>query len=313
MTDRTYLCAPGRWNLMRCSACRSAYLDPRPSKSTIQLAYANYYESAPPAEGREPSRIRLLRRSLRNGYLNARYGYRTQPASRLGAVIVPFLGRQRERADEGVRHLRADRTGRRLLDVGCGEGAFLAEMAKRGWAVVGIEPSPDGAAAARRRGVQIEEGTLAEVALEPASYEAITLRIALEYVVAPEFAIAKLRDALVPGGTLWIAAPNLDSLGHRRFERDWIFLDVPRVTVLYTPSALTELLRRHGFAVEHVRPSRQARWSFRLSAAIAQGLPPFRRPPPLTVRDNLAAWVADTRALRHAELAEVVVVIARKR
>ena len=35
---------------MRCRACRSAYLDPRPSTETIELAYRSYYThgSAPP-------------------------------------------------------------------------------------------------------------------------------------------------------------------------------------------------------------------------------------------------------------------------
>ena len=108
VTDRSYLHAPGRWDLHRCDACSAAYLDPRPNSQTIHLAYGNYYESAGavrPANG--AGSYRRMRRTIRNGYLNGRYGYRLRPATRLGSVVVPLLPGLREMADEHVRHLPA--------------------------------------------------------------------------------------------------------------------------------------------------------------------------------------------------------------
>lgn len=313
LTDRTYLSAPGRWHLVHCPACSAAYLDPRPSDSTVHLAYREHYErdTGAPQED-EASRLRRLRLALRNGYLNARYGYRIEPASRLGPLVVSLLGHRREQADELVRHLPAPAGRGRLLDVGCGEGSFLAEMQVRGWDVEGIEPSAEGAAAARARGVAVVEGTLAEVTMDAGSLDAITFRLAFEALADPAAALEKCRDALRPGGSLWIATPSLESVAHRRFGADWVFLDVPRSAVLYTPSSLARLLERHGLEVGAVRPSRQASWSFRLSAAIARGLPPFRRPPELSRRLSLEARLADVRARLSPQLADVVVVIARK-
>ena len=212
-----------------------------------------------------------------------------------------------------MRHLHT-RPGRpALLDVGCGEGAFLAEMQALGWTVEGIEPSAVGAAATRARGVPVIESTFADVSLPPASLDAITFRQVFEALPDPVAALDACRGALKPGGILWIATPNLESGAHRIFGRDWILLDPPRHLVLHSPSSLRRLLSTTEFEVATIRPSRRARWSFRLSAAIASGLAPFKRPPPLPWSSALRARLADVKALVRPEFAEVIVVIARKR
>jgi 2-polyprenyl-3-methyl-5-hydroxy-6-metoxy-1,4-benzoquinol methylase len=312
LTDRTYLVAPGHWRLFRCERCSSAYLDPRPSEQSVHLAYGGYYRGAEVRAARDVRGWRRLRRSLRNGYLNSRYGYHFAPSSRLGPLLVPLLRHYREQADELVRHLPARVGHRRLLDVGSGEGEFLAEMQALGWEVEGIEPSAEGVAIASSRGVSVAQSTFAEASLEAEQFDAITIRLVFEALPDPFAVLAKSHRALKPDGILWIASPSLESEAHRIFGRDWFFLDPPRNAVLYTASSLTRLLRRVGFEVDAVRPSRQAQRSFRLSAAVAAGLPPFRQPPHLSRRMQLRARLADLKALRRPELADVVVLVARK-
>jgi 2-polyprenyl-3-methyl-5-hydroxy-6-metoxy-1,4-benzoquinol methylase len=314
LTDRTYRRAPGTWRLFRCGECASAYLDPRPDDRTVHLAYRDYYEGAvAPQPVNGPRGWGRLRRALRNGYLNTRYGYDLAPASRLGALIVSLTPRYREKADEVVRHLEARQGSRRLLDVGCGEGEFLATMQALGWSVEGIEPSADAVAVARARDVPVVQGTFADVALAPASFDAVTIRLVFEAFPDPVAVLGACRRALKAGGILWIASPSLESDAHRVFGSDWIFLDPPRHAVLYTPSALVRLVTRLGFSVVALRPSRMAPWSFRMSAALASGLSPFNPPaPPLPRKLALRARFADLRGLRRPELADVVVVIARK-
>jgi SAM-dependent methyltransferase len=315
LVDRTYRRAPGRWRLIRCEACGSAYLDPRPSDRTLPLAYRDYYEAPQrpvrPADGGRG--WRRLRRALRNGYLNSRYGYRLEPASAFGAFVVSLLPEHRRKADEYVRHLDRPSPGARLLDVGCGEGDFLAAMQGLGWSVMGIEPSEGGAAIARRKGVPVEQTTLARASLADESFDAVTIRLVFEALADPSHALDVCRRALKPGGTLWLASPSLDSEAHRMFGPDWIFLDPPRHAVLYTPASLTGLLGRSGFEIDRLLPSQHAAWSFRLSAAIAKGLPPFERAPPLPRPLALRARLADLKAYRRPGVADVVVIIARKR
>jgi SAM-dependent methyltransferase len=313
LVDRTYMRAPGRWQLFHCVSCSCAYLDPRPSAQTVHLAYDTYYEGATASApaGAAP-RWRRWRRKLRNGYVNSRYGYRAAPSSRLGSLLLPLLPRHRERADELVRHLRAREGHARLLDIGCGEGTFLADMQVLGWSVTGVEPTTDGAAIARRRGVAVTQAAFPDVSLPPDFFDAVTMRLVFEALHDPVEAVLTCHRALKPGGILWIATPSLDSLAHRVFGRNWIFLDPPRHAVLYRPSSLIRLVRGLGFDVFALRPSRQAPWSYRTSAAISRGLPPFRQPPALSPALALRARLADMKALRRPQLADVVVVLARK-
>jgi 2-polyprenyl-3-methyl-5-hydroxy-6-metoxy-1,4-benzoquinol methylase len=312
LTDRSYRSAPGRWSLHRCGDCTCAYLDPRPDEATSALAYRTYYDdAAPPPEPDSRRGWRRVRRALRNGYLSSRYGYRLSPASAIGRLAVPLLPRYRELADEHVRHLRLPEGRPRLLDVGCGEGEFLAEMQSLGWSAEGLDPSAEAVTTAQARGVPARQATLSEAQLEPKSFDAITFRLVFEHLRGPVSALAECRRALQVGGVLWIATPSLDSEAHLIFGRNWIHLEPPRHAVVYTASALKRLLEATGFEIVAVRPSRQARWSFRLSAALAQGRSPFESAPPLSRRLALRAALADLRALRRPEQADVVVVIAR--
>lgn len=312
LTDRSYRSAPGRWSLFRCARCSCAYLDPRPDERTAPIGYRTYYDGEPRRTAATPEHgWRRLRRALRNGYLNSTYGYHAFPASGTGRLLVPLLPRYREMADECVRHLRWPEGHPRILDVGCGEGEFLVEMRSLGWSVTGIDPSADAVATARARGVPALRGTLAERSLESGSLDAITFRLALEHVRNPAAALTECRRALKPRGVIWIATPSLEAEAHRVFGRDWIHLEPPRHAVLYTVSALSRLLSSVGFEVVDVRPSRQARWSFRLSDALAQGLSPFEEAPALSRRLALSAALADLRALRRPQTADVIVVIAQ--
>jgi 2-polyprenyl-3-methyl-5-hydroxy-6-metoxy-1,4-benzoquinol methylase len=314
LTDRSYRSAPGRWSLVRCERCSSAYLDPRPTRDTAALAYRTYYDgiAEPRSEPLQPA-WRRLRRALRNGYLNSTYGYSAFPAVGIGRLVVPLLPRYRELADMHVRHLRFPGHDATLLDVGCGEGEFLAELQSLGWSVEGTDPSEVAVAIAQTRGVRAATGTFADVSLVAGAFDAITFRLVFEHIGNPVEALARCRGALRSGGTLWIATPSLDSDAHRAFGRDWIHLEPPRHAVLYTRQSLTQLLEVSGFDVVSVDPLRQARWSFRLSAALAEGLSPFEYAPPLPRRKAVHALVADLHALQRPERADVMVVVARVR
>jgi SAM-dependent methyltransferase len=295
LVDRLYG-APGTWRMQRCTGCGAAYLDPRPTADSIGAAYEGYYthEPAPEAAGSGPGR--RLRRALRNGYLNARYGYALRPATGLGRLLVPLLPGQRAAADRHVRGLTRPREGARVLDVGCGNGEFLLQMRAAGWLAYGLDVDPDAAARAGERSLDVRTGALEPGAYPGRSFDAVTLSHSLEHVPDPIATLRTCREILRDDGVLWIATPNLASQGHVRFGRAWRGLEPPRHLVIFGPGALAHALERAGFEdVVFSRPA-SARWVYEASASIGGDSPGLG----LAIR--LADWRSARRHTRGEEL-----------
>lgn len=104
-------------------------------------------------------------------------------------------------------------TARRLLDVGCGAGAFAAGLkAERpGLEVWGVEMDPE--AAGRAAGVLDRvlvgdaEAVLPRLAQE--RFDCIVLNDVLEHVWEPERLLARLRPLLAVGGRVVASVPNI--------------------------------------------------------------------------------------------------------
>jgi SAM-dependent methyltransferase len=135
----------------------------------------------------------------------------------------------------------------RLLDVGCGRGDLGTWFIRRGWTVLGVEPSPEACALARSRGVDARVGTLAEVELAPNSLDAVVFRQSLEHVVDPVPDLRRSHAALRAGGALIVSVPNFGCWQRRRFGGHWFHLDVPRHRFHFDARALRGALARAGF------------------------------------------------------------------
>lgn len=303
---------PGTWTLWRCSGCSSAFLDPRPSDATLALAYADYMtHEEPPAEGSN-GLLGRVRRRLVNGFLNRRYGYRLEPASAAGGMLLSLIPPDPAHRDKWIRHLHWPGGRPSLLDVGCANGAFLLRARGVGWDVRGIDFDEQSVCLARAAGLDARVATVFDLDPERERLDAITLGHVIEHLPDPRAALAHMRALLRPGGTIWLATPNLASVGHRRYREHWFQLDPPRHLVLFTPAALVDLVRSTGFErVEVLRPTPDARYTFGRSAAIARGENPLtaevRRPPGLRLRER----VAERSSRRRFEDAEELIVAAR--
>ena len=216
--------------------------------------------------------------------------------------------------DREIRHLPA-KTGGTLLDVGCGSGAFLAQMAALGWRTQGIDPDPAAVASAREAGLHVRQATLADLdtGQHAGSFDAITLSHVIEHLHDPGGDLRRIERLLRSGGLLWIATPNLEALGLRRFGAAWLGLDPPRHLVLFTRASLEQLVRHAG--LEPLPPpaaSPHALQMFSQSTAIAQGRLPDEGPSNGTGRLRALAAVANLASLRDPRHAEELVVLARR-
>ena len=87
----------------------------------------------------------------------------------------------------------------RVLDVGCGSGMHLKELAKRGFDVIGVEPDREAVEALRREGYDVVHGSAEELPFDDESFDAIVCSVVVPYTDERR-AIAEWARVLMPQG-----------------------------------------------------------------------------------------------------------------
>lgn len=147
----------------------------------------------------------------------------------------------------GYDYAAPPRPGARLLDYGCGEGSYLAEMRARGWSVAGVEMSR-----AQAAHVSLALGVPVRAAGDHLSdwegrFDRVTLNSTLEHLEAPRETLAALLGLLRPGGALFASIPNVEGREARLFGARWFDLDPPRHRTFFTRAHLARLLGEVGY------------------------------------------------------------------
>lgn len=315
LMDTVFFCAPGSWEMHRCEQCKSCYLDPRPDGRTIHMAYGRYFTHAQVPQS--PSALSLswlgnVRRSWANGYRNWRYGTQAQPASSLGVWAALLIPRLRSAADARMRFIPHNSRGRRLLDVGAGNGAYLLQASSAGWEVTGVEPDAAAVAAARAVGLDVRQGGIEALRSEPGSFDVITMNHVIEHVHDPRTVLKEAFALLRSGGLLFLETPSVSSHGHQRFGRNWRGLEPPRHLVLFNWDSLEQLLREVGFSgIKRIRRSGVYPSIAAKSRAIEEGRDPegLRNPSrSLLIADTLREF----RVFGDYRRAEFITLLAEK-
>lgn len=162
-----------------------------------------------------------------------------------------------------LKKLRKFRSGGKLLDVGCGEGAFLQLATKGGWEISGTEMSSYAAEyAADILGVDIFCGELPDAGYPDNSFEVVTLWHVLEHVTDPNNYLNEIYRILKPDGLLVVAVPNVNNLvmqiAYRIFKRQRMKLfskDEKEVHLYhFSPITVKAYLEKAGFNCLRISP-----------------------------------------------------------
>ncbi len=135
--------------------------------------------------------------------------------------------------------------GKRVLDIGCGDGTFIRHLKNMGCDVAGTEINPDHTLF---EGLPVSESVENLFGSEP--FDCITMWHTLEHMPDINKMAVCVYRLLAPGGRLIIAVPNKKSFQTRLFRSRWLHLDVPRHLYHFDNKSLQYCLETNGFAIQ---------------------------------------------------------------
>ena len=152
----------------------------------------------------------------------------------------------------------------RIVDLGCGAGHLVSDLARRGYDIVGIEPSDSGVAAFRASGrpgrvIQSDANGGLAAQLGAAGFGAFDIVVStevIEHVYEPRKYAACMRSLLAPGGLAIVTTPyhgywkNLLIALTGKFDDHFTALWDYGHIKFWSRATLTALLAEQGFAAE---------------------------------------------------------------
>ncbi len=141
------------------------------------------------------------------------------------------------------------KTGR-ILEIGSSTGVMLDLFQKRGWEVMGVEPSKKASEIANRRGIKTLNTNFESVTLDN-MYDVVILNHVLEHLNNPKLILKKCFQVLAKDGIVFIDVPNFGSSASRFWKSKWKYLLLDEHNWHFTHESLRKLLILTGFKEIH--------------------------------------------------------------
>lgn len=212
---------PGRFRFVRCEACGLVYQSPRIPAQDIGAWYDDEYIAH--------------RKQTDFGPFTPLYRWAMDSHDRRKLALVR-------------RYVALDGT-RRVLDLGCGAGTFLAKVAREtGARATGVD-FKDLSHLPWMQGIEFRCGRPQDQRFEPGRYDLITLWHFLEHDYAPLDTLKHAREWLAPGGRMVIEVPRLDSVSFKLFGDRWPGLQAPQHTMMFDRERLCAMMGKAGLRI----------------------------------------------------------------
>lgn len=229
--DRIFLFRMHGFGLYRCKVCGLVYMSPQPSIDEL----AGAFEWSHSVD--EDRRVRraadtFIHKAVRQIHVTVRRFSSENKWKHLAHRLWRFSG------------------GGAILDVGCGDGAFLAEASEH-FDVTGCDISTQQVQFAQEsyRLNNVVLGTIFDVEVPNNHFDVCVMHSYLEHEKQPESALRRAFELLKPGGLLYIKVPNYNSWLRSALGRRWRGYRFPHHLVYFTPKTLKLMIQRAGFSV----------------------------------------------------------------
>jgi 2-polyprenyl-3-methyl-5-hydroxy-6-metoxy-1,4-benzoquinol methylase len=177
------------------------------------------------------------------------YAIGSMPSTPLGESTLA-RGRLNQTLDKLVALFNGDIRGRRLLELGSGNGEFLHELKKRGADVTGLEIGPQAKVATEKYGIRVIN-QLFKPGLLKEKFDAIYSYGCLEHIIELDEVFEASRECMYEDGLFFHSVPNSAPLfeagnpGHLAHEH----------VNYFTPSNGLRLLEAQGFVSADFQPT----------------------------------------------------------
>ncbi len=144
--------------------------------------------------------------------------------------------------------------GRKILDLGAGNGFFSLAAKEKGFDVISIEQNKSSINFAKLIGIKmIESDISSKTSMKYASQvDNITLNHVFEHILEPYNFLSNLQKNISKDTKVVIIVPNANSIWRYIFKERWYGWDPPIHLHLYNKRALEIIVNNAGFKVEYL-------------------------------------------------------------
>lgn len=211
------------FSIQKCEACGFLATTPRPSLENL----SKYYKSD----------SYISHSGTQKGLINRLYHIVRRIALKNKINLI-------NRLSEGEK---------KLLDYGCGTGAFLKVCSEKSWQVDGVEPDTDARGVASQQNQKEIYEHITQIP-DNQKYNIITLWHVLEHIPDLRSSIRNILGYLAPQGKLIIAVPNPESYDAQYFKEFWAAYDVPRHLWHFRKNDIENIFGQYQCRVKEILP-----------------------------------------------------------
>lgn len=140
-----------------------------------------------------------------------------------------------------------------ILDIGCGNGNFLASLNPAIFEKNGLEINLQGIKICEGKGIKIYKKPVEFEDFGEKKFDIITLWHVLEHLENPAALLGKVREILKNDGILIIQVPNNESMGFKYGKEYWFHLDSPRHLVIPNKKSVEKICERNGLKIINIK------------------------------------------------------------